>query len=114
MMTNMSDNNDDKTFRLSDAVLFRIVQIVQEGMLMQQDVTAKLRDIELLENDDTGLLDLTVEYTEAVKSYHDSLVDQANRLQLGAAPDSVLVNEMNDLKAGTLDDGVAGGKSCKV
>ena len=71
-------------FFLSDHTIARIVQILQEGMLMGVDVTDHFRQIELVpEQDASGvnLLELSPEYAKRVIDYHIQLEKEALALQ---------------------------------
>lgn len=75
----MSDNSHE--FNLSDSVLHRVVQIVQEGILLGIDVADLLRQIRLspsAENDST--LVLTKEYVELVEASHRKYLDDIAKL----------------------------------
>lgn len=70
-------------FKLSDSVLQRIVQIVQEGMLLAGDVVDLLRQLELEAcSDDPTKLVLTSEYVELVKRSHDDLLERVEEFKL--------------------------------
>lgn len=70
-------------FKLSDSVLQRIVQIVQEGMLLAGDVVDLLRQLELEAcSDDPAKLVLTGEYVELVRRSHDELLQRADEFKL--------------------------------
>jgi hypothetical protein len=76
----------EKQFGLSDQVIARIAQIVQEGMLLGVDVVDLLRQVrvtaELTDDSvETGQLILTNEYRRQVRSMHEQLVAEAERLQ---------------------------------
>lgn len=61
--------------KLADSVLHRIVQIVQEGMLMGVDVADIMRQVELRPDaSDPHVLVLTEEYKEMVQKQHESLL----------------------------------------
>lgn len=64
-----------KTFRMSDSVLHRFVQIVQEAFLTGTDVSDHLRMVEM-KIDDTNphMLVLTDEYVDMVHKQHESML----------------------------------------
>jgi hypothetical protein len=68
-------------FYLSDNVVARIVQILQEGLLMGIDVTDHFRMIELVADSDeeTGKmkLELDPDYAKRIIQYHIDLEKQA-------------------------------------
>ena len=68
-----------KEFHLSDSVLMRIVQIVQEGFLTGTDVADLMREIRLQEHDNDSLV-LTDKYVELVKKSHEDLLARAAEL----------------------------------
>lgn len=74
------------TYKLADSVLARIVQIIQEGMMVGIDVTDLMRQIELeVELDEMGLatgnLVQTPEYIALVERTHQQYLDRAKQLQ---------------------------------
>ena len=70
----------DKKFKCADAVWHRVVQIVQEAMLMGVDCVDLFRMIELSETED-GVLSLTDEYSERVEKMHQRWLEAAESLQ---------------------------------
>lgn len=69
-------------FKLSDSVLARIVQVIQEGMILGVDVVDIMRQIELQPDDeDSAMLVMSPEYQQQVKDMHDKYVQQAQELQ---------------------------------
>lgn len=89
--------SERKTFRMSDSVLHRFVQIVQEAFLTGTDVSDHLRMVEMEEDTENfGQLRLTPEYTALVKEQHERLLqfaeEHANKaqevlLQIGVVED---------------------------
>lgn len=68
-------------FKLSDSVLMRVVQIVQEALFTGIDATDLMREIALQESDVTsGLLVMTDAYVELVKKSHEQLLARAVEL----------------------------------
>jgi hypothetical protein len=63
--------------KLSDSVIARIAQIVQEGMLLGVDVVDLMRQITVEPMADCQTLDLTPEYAQSVKEMHKKLLDEA-------------------------------------
>lgn len=89
----MEFDNREKTFRLDDAVLMRIVQIVQEGLLTGVDVVDIMRLIELHEisvdySAGCNVLDLTPAYVSRVKQEYDALVKHVESLKNGSQDQS--------------------------
>lgn len=70
----------NKTFRFSDSVCMRLVQIFQEVMIFGIDGADLLRQVEMSESDD-GTLQLTPEYKKIVAAMHESYIADAKRLQ---------------------------------
>ena len=68
---------------LSDAVIARICQVVQECMLLGIDVVDLLRMIRVCpDTQNVNQLVLTPEYEKQVESMHDSWLERAEKLQL--------------------------------
>ncbi len=64
-----------KTFRMSDSVLHRFVQIVQEAFLTGTDVSDHLRMVEMkMDETDSHMLVLTDEYVDMVRKQHESML----------------------------------------
>lgn len=69
-------------YRLDDSVLARIVQIVQEGIILGNDVTDLMRQMRLEVSTETdSTLVLTQEYKDVVKRMHDQLLARAEELK---------------------------------
>lgn len=69
-------------YKFDDSVLYRLVQVLQESMLLGVDVTDIMRKIEVTPSQDNEtVLVLTEEYVESVKQWHSSLVANAEQLQ---------------------------------
>ena len=67
--------------KLSDNVLVRIVQIVQESMLMGIDCADIMRQIDVvIDPDDHNQLVLSDEYVKMVREHHEKLVAEAQAL----------------------------------
>ena len=70
------------SYKLSDNVLRRIVQLMQEGLLTGTDVTDHMRMIRLEENvDDKNQLVLTDEYRKIVKGQHEVMLKEVEDLR---------------------------------
>jgi hypothetical protein len=70
-------------YRLSDNVIARIAQIIQEGMLMGIDVVDLMRQIEVepaQDNDGQPGLDLTKEYSARVEEHYMKMLAEAEVL----------------------------------
>ena len=67
-------------FKLTDAVWHRVVQIVQEAMLLNQDCVELFRSIEV-EEDESGNLTLTQDYLNNVEKMHEAWLEKAQSLQ---------------------------------
>lgn len=68
-------------YRLSDNVIARIAQIIQEGMLMGVDVVDLMRQMELCSNDLSPELELTIEYSKRVEEHYAKMLAEAKALQ---------------------------------
>ena len=65
------------SYKLSDNVLRRIVQLMQEGLLTGTDITDHMRMIRLEENDDdSSQLILTDEYRAIVENQHEIMLQE--------------------------------------
>jgi len=78
----MSKQEEKDVFVVADSVWNRIVQIVQEGMLMGIDVADLMRQIRLQKSsDDSNTLVLTEAYKERIKKNHQKLLLEAEQLK---------------------------------
>jgi exoribonuclease R len=87
----MSEEKDKQvrvktSFRFDDSVIARIVQILQEGMIMGVDVTDLMRQIRVEEATDGESLVQTEAYRLQVKETHDKLLKQADELKAKRQP----------------------------
>jgi hypothetical protein len=62
----------NNTFSLSDNVIARIVQILQEGLMTGTDITDHMRMIRV-ETDDEGKLQLSADYVKQVNEGYEKL-----------------------------------------
>ena len=69
------------SYKLSDTVIARIAQILQEGILLGVDIVDILRQLEVEPGVDGTSLQLTAEYTKRVIESHRALEAQARELQ---------------------------------
>lgn len=73
------------SMRLSDNVIARIAQVIQESMLMGVDVVDLMRQIEVepVHNDVNGPanLELTAEYSKRVEEHYAKMLAEAKVLQ---------------------------------
>lgn len=67
------------TYKLSDSVIARIAQVLQECILLGVDVVDLLRQIEVMPNEN-GSLDLTPEYATQVEGMHKKLLSDLEEL----------------------------------
>lgn len=80
--------------KLSDQVLSRIVQIVQEGILTGTDVVDLLRQIDVeVDQQNVDELVLTQNYCELVKKQHEKLLADAERLKAEQAASKLIVKD---------------------
>jgi len=69
-------------YKLSDSVLARIVNIIQESLLLARDCSDAMRLIELTPDEfDTNKLVLTPEYEQNVKREYDELLKRVEELK---------------------------------
>jgi len=71
-------------YKLSDGVISRIAQVIQEGMLMGVDVVDLMRQIEVEPEHDLdgpAELKLTAEYAKRVYEYYEKMILEAESLQ---------------------------------
>jgi hypothetical protein len=70
-------------YRLSDNVLRRIVQVMQEGLLTGTDVTDHMRMIRLTpSDDDADQLVMTEDYQHLVESQHEAMLREIDDFKL--------------------------------
>jgi len=68
--------------KFADSVWHRVVQIIQEGMLMGTDVSDGLRQVTVVPDaSDPHVLVLSAEYQKQVKEMHDKMLNQAREIQ---------------------------------
>lgn len=69
-------------YKMSDSVLHRFVQILQEAILTGTDVSDHLRMVEMRPDEtDPHVLVLTDDYKDMVKKHHDQMLDFAAQEQ---------------------------------
>lgn len=72
---------EQKQFKLSDEVLHRFVQIIQEGMITMTDVTDGMRMVRIVPSeDDPSTLVLTADYKRLVEKQHEVMVEEGKAL----------------------------------
>lgn len=69
------------SYKLSDNVIARIAQILQEGLLLGIDVVDLLRQVEVEVAPDGVELNLTEEYLARVLEHHKKLIEEAEHLK---------------------------------
>ena len=72
---------NNKTFRFSDDVIARIVQILQEALIMQTDVTDLLRTLLVDVPAEGDKLELNVKYMEAVNRGYKELEQRVETMK---------------------------------
>lgn len=73
---------DGKRFKHSDAVWHRVVQVIQEAMLMGVDCVDLLRQVEVCEDPESPTtLMLSPEYVVQVEKMHQTWLERAMQLQ---------------------------------
>lgn len=71
----------NKPYRLADSVLHRVIQMLQEAMLIGVDIADLMRQMELKpDENDPHVLVLSEEYLEQIKRWHKQLLADAERL----------------------------------
>lgn len=70
-----------KTYSLSDQVWSRVVQIVQEALLMGVDIVDLLRMIRVSSVENSEQLELSPEYVTQVETMHSKWLERAKELQ---------------------------------
>lgn len=69
-------------YHLSDSVIARIAQILQEGLLTGTDIVDHLRMLELQPDDvNPQLLVMTTEYAQRVKDMHQRMLEHIAEVQ---------------------------------
>jgi len=82
-----------ENFRLSDNVLRRIVQIVQEGFLTGTDISDHMRMMRLEETaEGSGCLALTDEYKGLVEKQHNQMLQEVEEMKEAAAESKPVVS----------------------
>lgn len=72
---------NEKPLRLADSVLHRVIQMVQEAMLLGVDVADLMRQIELRPDaSDSHMLVLTDDYLAQIKRWHTEMLERAEKL----------------------------------
>jgi hypothetical protein len=82
----------DKTYKLSDSVIARIAQILQEGILMGVDIVDLLRMVEV-ETFGEELV-LTKGYVERVKASHDDALAKVEQLKSERNKSRVVIGDL--------------------
>lgn len=71
-----------KELKLSDQVLHRIVQVIQEALLLGVDCSDIMRQIRLTtSSDDDSVLVLSDDYQKSVVAMHQKLLDEVMQKQ---------------------------------
>lgn len=68
-------------YKLTDNVIARVAQILQEGILLGVDIVDLLRQVEVVPVGSGEYVDLTAEYTQNVQKNHQKLLDEADVLR---------------------------------
>lgn len=78
--------------KLADSVLHRIIQILQEALLMGVDVSDLMRQIRLVQDaGDSGTLVMSPEYEKQVNDMHEKLLQQAEELQASERENKLII-----------------------
>ena len=82
--------------KLADSVLHRIIQILQEGLLLGVDVSDLMRQIRLVQDaDDSGVLLMSPAYEKQVNEMHEKLLKQAEEKQNAAREGKLIIGGTN-------------------
>lgn len=82
----------EEELRLDDSVLHRLVQILQEALLLGVDISDIMRQIRLVKDDEqSGVLVLSPAYKQMVKEHHAKLEAEAKVLQEERAMSGLIV-----------------------
>lgn len=74
---------EQKEYKLSDEVIARIAQCLQEAILLSVDVTDTLRMMRMCEDEDaSGNLYLTSEYKKNIQTNYDRLLARAQKMKI--------------------------------
>lgn len=65
------------SYKISDAVAMRMIQIFQEAVIFGVDGADLLRQVRLVEDAEEGTLTLDPEYEASVKAMHDKYLAEA-------------------------------------
>lgn len=77
--------------KLSDSVLARFVQIIQEAMLLGVDCVDIMRQVRVVPDaSDEHVLVLSEAYQQEVKQMHDKLMVELNEKQAQASPKLII------------------------
>lgn len=71
-----------KSYGLSDQVIARIAQVVQEGILMGVDIVDILRQVQVIPDDSSQTVIMTETYVKQVKDMHDKLLANVEEIKL--------------------------------
>lgn len=69
-------------YTFSDEVWHRVVQIVQEAMIMGVDCVDLLRQIKVQTDPENGNLVLTPEYVKQVNHMHEKWLEEAEKIKI--------------------------------
>lgn len=72
----------EQSLRISDNVWARVIQIIQEAMLMGIDCADLLRQVRVkIDESDAGTLVLTSGYEKMVEEHHKKLLDEVEKIK---------------------------------
>jgi len=79
--------------KFADSVWHRVVQIVQEGMLMGFDVSDGLRQVRVVPDEsDPNVLVLSADYQKQVKEMHEKMLQQAREVQAAQTGNKFIIS----------------------
>ncbi len=84
-------------FKLADSVIHRIVQIIQEGMLLGVDAGDLMRQIRLVHEDgDESTAVCSPAYVAMVQEHYTKLLKQAQELQAQKQSKTLIIDPSKD------------------
>lgn len=84
--------SDTQELELSDGVWARVVQVIQEGIILGQDVVDILRLVRVQHDENNpNVLVLSPAYEARVKEMHEKLLEDAQKMTSSDAADPVFI-----------------------
>lgn len=77
--------------RLTDGVWARVIQILQESMILGVDCSDLLRQVRVVDaSNDPNALELCPEYVKQVEAMHEKLLKEAEELRASSKPKLII------------------------